>query len=113
MDLLDYESVLYTGCGSELCGAGAGVQDQKRRSFKEKKTCTFGNRLYLCFCGMPGRSPAYTADVSAACLKLCVDLMDREKTVAAKRDNRKRLLACLWHGRLSGKCSVAQQDLSI
>ena len=70
---------------------------------------------------MPGRSPAYTADVSAACLKLCVDLvepagrewMDREKTVAAKRDNRKRLLACLWHGRLSGKCSVAQQDLSI
>ena len=114
-------SVLYTGCGSELCGAGAGVQDQKRRSFKEKKTCTFGNRLHLCFCGMPGRSPAYTADVSAACLKLCVDLvepagrewMDREKTVAAKRDNRKCLLACLWHGRLSGKCSVAQQDLSI
>ena len=41
MDLLDYESVLYTGCGSELCGAGAGVQGQKRRSFKEKKTCTF------------------------------------------------------------------------
>ena len=113
--LLDYESVLYTGCGSELCGAGAGMQGQKRRSFKEKKTCIFGNWLHLCFCGMSGRSPAYSADVSAACLKLCVDLvepagrewMDREKTVVAKRDNRKRLLACLWYSRLSGKCSVA------
>ena len=54
-------------------GLGLACRIRKEEVSKKRKLVLLVAGCIFCFCGMPGRTPAYSADVSSVCLKLCVD----------------------------------------